>query len=338
MKASYLQLAANVVALNQNSNIFTEFDRAAPNGLIMAANDANFDGTHMSEPLTEYLVDYPDQDGLQALLDAAFPAVPVGRSFEYLVHDDKEAFQAAINNEDIREIGGKFAEIRTTGTRTDGRTDNKGLVMILDNDQGGEDPAVQQRAVENLRGRLLRTELYRGEALLEANDTVYASPNWKTAGSDPDGSLMGAIDASGDARGVNANIALFGGGAWVKRYLGLGVDANSGKFASRGLTPDQLAQLTGLDKVLVSNFRYQSSATAKTKVVADKVYCYYAKQGAMPNDPSNIKRFITNVPGGGAMRVYIEPMLKRTAICVEHYSRLVLTSSLGIKQLVVTFA
>ena len=338
MKSNIIRLAANCAALNANANMFRPFDPNSAPGMVMAANDANFDGSHMSEPLTEYIVDFPDDEGLDTLLEAAFPSVPVGRSFEYLSHDSVEAFQACLNNEDIREIGGTFPEIKLTGTRVDGRTDNKGLTIILDNDQGGEDPAVQQRAVVNLRNRLLRAELIRGEAILEANDTVYASPNWKTAGSDPDGSLMGAIDASGDARGINANIALFGGGAWVKRYLGLGVDANSGKFGSRSLTPEQLAALVGLDKVLVSNFRYQSAAATKTKAVADKVYCYYAKAGAMPSDPSNVKRFVTNVPGGGAFRVYVETVLKRTRVSVEHYSRIALTSALGIKQLVVTYS
>ena len=337
MKSNIIQLAGNCAALNTNTNMFREFNPTAPGGMVMAANDANFDGQFLSEPLSEYLVDFQDDEGLDTLLESAFPSVPVGRAFQYLTHDSVEAFQAALNNEDIREIGGEFAQVKLTGTRVDGRTDNKGLCMMLDNDQGGEDPAVQQRAVANLRNRLLRSELIRGEALLEANDTP-ASKNWKTAGSDPDGDLMSAIDLSGDARGINPNIALYGGGAWVKRYLGLGVDANSGKFASRSLTAAQVAQLMGLDNVLVSNYRYQSAAATKSKVIGDKVYTYYAKKGAMTNDPSNIKRFVTAVPGGGLMRVYIQPHLKRTMVAVEHYSRIALTSSLGIRQLVVSYS
>lgn len=337
MKHNMLLLAANVAALNDMSRLFPASVDTAGHGLIMAANDANFDAAHLSEPLTEMVIDYPDQDGLDVLLDAAAPPVPVGRAFQYTSHDTLEAFQLALNDEDKREIGGDFAEIRLTGTLVDGRTDNKGLTMILDNDQGGEDAAVQQAAVLNLRNRLYRSDLYRLQALLENNDTVHASPNWKAAGSDPDGDLVAAVDASGDARGINPNIALYGGGAWTKRFLGLGVDANSGKFASRSLTPAQVAELCGLDTVLKSNFRYQSSASAKTKIIADKVFTYYAKRGAMPSDPSNIKRFVTNVPGGGVMRVYITPLLKRTKVTVEHYSRLVCTSTLGIKQLVVTY-
>ncbi len=334
----FLALAGNVAGLNDHSKIFMPFNGDAPHGVIMAANDANFDQTHLSEPLTEYIVDTPDDEGLDVLLDAAFPSVPVGRSFSYRVHDTKESFQIALNDEDVREIGGDFAQVRRTGTQADGRTDNKGLIMILDNDQGGEDAAVQQRAVANLRNRLLRTELYRGEALLEANDSA-VTPNWgaSNAAADPDGDLVQQADLSGDARGIDANIALYGGSAWVTRFLSLGLGGNAARHQTRNLTPQQLAELAGLEKVIKSKFRYQSSATAKSKVIGAKVYLYYAKSGAMPDDPSNIKRFITSVPGGGMFRVYIEARLKRTVVAVEHYSRLVLTSAVGIRKIAPTY-
>jgi len=334
----FLALAGNAATLNDNTKIFGSYAPDAPSGVILAANDANFDAEHLSEPLTEYLVDYPDEEGLDVLLDQAFPAVPVGRSFSYRVHDDKEAFQLALNDEDIREIGGDFAMIRKTGTQADGRTDNKGLIMILDNDQGGEDPAVQQRAVANLRNRLLRTDLYRGEALLEANDTA-TTPNWgaSNTAADPDGDLMSSIDLSGDARGIDANTVLYGGSAWVTRFLSLGLGSNAARHQTRNLTPAQLAELLGVERLVKSKFRYQSSSTAKSKIVAGKVYAYYAKAGAMPDDPSNIKRFVTSVPGGGMLRVYINSVRKRTEVCVEHYSRLVLTSSLGIRKIAPTY-
>jgi hypothetical protein len=333
-----LAAAANVAGLNDHSKVFASFNNDAPHGVIMAANDANFDQAHLSEPLTEYIVDVPDAEGLDTLLEQAFPSVPVGRAFTYRTHDEKESFQLALNDEDIREIGGDFAQIRLTGTQVDGRTDNKGLVMILDNDQGGEDPAVQQRAVQNLRNRLLRSELYRGEALLEANDTA-VTPNWgaSNAAADPDGDLVNQIDAGGDARGIDCNTVLYGGSAWVTRFLSLGLGDNAARHQTRNLTPDQLRELVGADRLVKSKFRYQSSASAKSKIVAGKVFAYYAKPGAMPDDPSNIKRFTTAVPGGGMFRVYIEARLKRTLVCVEHYSRLVLTSSLGIRKIAPTY-
>jgi hypothetical protein len=137
--------------------------------------------------------------------------------------------------------------------------------------------------------------------LLEANDTAVASENWGPAATkpDPDGSFANIINLGGDARGIDSNVILCGGGAWVKRFMSMGLDTNSGRYGARSLSPDQLAAMLQLDKFLVSKFRYQSSATAKTKIVADKVYAYYAKPGASKDDPSNVKRFVTAVPGGG---------------------------------------
>lgn len=86
------------------------------NGGIYAANDANFDAEHLSEPLVDYIVGAEDDEGLVALLDAAAPVVPVGRAFTYRQHDTKESFQSDhLSDLDIREIGGDFAQIRRTG-------------------------------------------------------------------------------------------------------------------------------------------------------------------------------------------------------------------------------
>ncbi len=331
-------LAANEATLNDHSQIFTPYNPDAKHGIIMAANDANFDAAHLSEPLSEFIVDTPDDEGLDVLLEALFPSVPVGRSFSYRIHDTKESFQIALNDEDIREVGGDFPQVRRTGTQAEGRTDNKGLVMILDNDQGGEDAAVQQRAVVNLRNRLLRSDLYRGEALLEAND-VASTPNWGggNANADPDGDLMSAIDAGGDVRGIDSNTVLYGGTAWVRRFLSLGLGDNAARHQTRNLSTEQLKDLMGVDRLVKSKFRFQSSATAKGKIGGPKVYSFYSKPGAMPDDPSNIKRFVTSVPGGGLMRVYIHSIRKRTEVAVEHYSRLALTSALGINKIEPTF-
>lgn len=334
MKAQTIQLA------NDQTAFFPAFKSEGElrHGHIMAANDENFDAEHLSEPLTEYIVGYPDREGLQALLDAGAPMIPGGRSFTYREHDSKEQFQSdAAGDQDIREIGGDFAKVRRTGTQKDGRTDNKGLIMVLDNDQGGENPQVQQRAVANLRQRLLRSELVRLEALLEANDTE-ASKNWGPTATtaDPDAEIVEQVDLSGDARGIDANVVLFGGGARVKRILATRRSDKAGGFASASMTPEQLAGLYGVDNVLTSKFRFQSSATAKSKVIADKVYIYYARTGLMNDDPSNIKRFVT-MTDAGQFRVYIWQKLKTTLVAVEHYSRMIAASTLGIRKIAVTY-
>ena len=334
----FAMLAGNSALLNDPGQLFGQFTTDAQSGIILAANDANFDSAHLSEPLSEFVADTPDEEGLDVILDAMAPSVPVGRSFTYLVADTTAGFQAALNDEDKREIGGEFATIRPKGTQANGRTVNKGLTMILDNDQGGEDSSVQQRAVTNLRNRLLRTEIYRTEALLEAND-VALTPNWggTNTAADPDGDIAADLELGGDARGIDSNIVVYTGGAWLRRFLSLGLGSNAARHQTRNLTPQQLAELLGVEKVVKAKVRYQSSATAKTKVGDLKVYSYYAKAGAMPNDPSNIKRFVTAVPGGGLFRVYITPILKRTAVTVEHYSSIDLTSSLGIRKTAPTF-
>lgn len=335
----FAALAANVNSLNDNSHFYKPSSNDAPSGIVLAANDANFDATHLSEPLTEYIADTPDDDGLDIMLEQACPSVPVGRAFSYRKHDTAEAFQAAINDEDIREIGGEFPLVRPTGTQVEGRTHNKGFTVILDNDQGGEDMTVQQRWITNLRNRLLRTELYRVEALLEANDTAL-TPNWggSNAAADPDGNIMADLDLGGDARGINSNTVLYGGSAWVKRFLSLGLGSNAARHQTRNLTPDQLSALLMVDRLMVAKFRRQTGATTKGKIVGDKVFSYFTKAGATTNDASNIKRFVTPVPGGGTFRVYVEPVLKRTKISVEHYSLVELTSALGIRKTAPTFS
>ena len=144
MKNKFQMLAGNSALLNDPSQLFGAFTPDAQSGITLASNDANFDATYLSEPLTEFVADTPDEEGLDTILEAMAPSVPVGRSFTYLVADNTAQFQAMLNDEDRREIGGEFATIRPKGTQTNGRTANKGLTMILDNDQGGEDPAVQQ--------------------------------------------------------------------------------------------------------------------------------------------------------------------------------------------------
>lgn len=329
----------DVVAFNSQTVLFERLpnDGGQP-GVIYAANDANFDETHLSQPLTEYIVSVADPEDLGALLERLAPSVPVGRAFTYRTHTSLEEFQTDDTNDgDIREIGGDFAMVRRTGAQADGRTDNKGLTMVLDNDQGGEIPEVQQRAVANLRQRLFRSELKRLITLLDANDVAESSVNWGPANTsaDPDADILGMLENSGDARGIDSNIVLFGG-TWTRRVQSLRRPSSAGAFGTGNFTLDQLADYYGVDRVERLRTRHQSTSSAKAKILANDVYCYYARPGMTVNDPSNIKRFVTPTPGG-PVRVYVEQRLKKTLVTVEHYSRMVCTSSLGIRKLPTTY-
>ncbi len=308
------------------------------NGFICAANDANFDSAHLSQPLTDYIVGATEQADLQSILNSLAPDIPVGRSFTYRTHDSKEDFQDdSGDNGDIREIGGDFKQVRRTGAQVDGRTDNKGLTMVLDNDQGGSLAQVQQRAVLNLTQRLLRSELRRVITLLDANDTAESSVNWgvTNTAADPDANILEMLETSGDARGLDSNVLLLGG-AWVRRVLALRRSDKAGAFATGAMTPEQLADYFNVERVVVMKARYQSSATAKAKILTNDVYAYFAQAGMMNDDPSNVKRFVTPTDAGG-LKVYVEQRLKKTLVSVEHYSRIVCASSLGIRKLPTTY-
>lgn len=311
-------------------------------GTVFAANDANFDAQYLSEPLQEYIVGAPEDDGIEAILNAIAPAIPVGRSFTYRIHDTREQFQDDANtNEDIREIGGGFAEIRRTGTQTNGRTANKGLTMVLDNDQGGEDTNVQRRAVLNLRTRLFRSDLRRALTAIDANASLGSltnSVNWGPSATkpDPDSDILTDVDAGGDVRGLDGNIVIEGGSARIQRIKSLRSSVNPAISINANLSGADRAQFYGVDSVVTVKNRRQVSASAKAKILGSVVYTLYTGANLMPDDPSNIKRFVSSTPQG-IVRVYVQPMLKRTLITVEHYSLLAITSTLGITKRTVTF-
>ena len=101
------------------------------------------------------------------------------------------------------------------------------------------------------------------------------------------------------------------------------------------MTPEQLAQLFRVDRVLISRERYQSSSSAKSKIVGSYVLMYAAPKGITRDDPSNVKQFITPT-GEGGVRVYRQEHAKYVDISVEHYSNIVITSTLGIRMFTVS--
>ena len=81
---------------------------------------------------------------------------------------------------------------------------------------------------------------------------------------------------------------------------------------------------------------YQSTASAKARILGSVAFAYSAPQQITKNDPSNLKRFVSMTPSG-KFRVYIVPDVKRTIITVEHYSSLVATRTVGISSITPTF-
>jgi hypothetical protein len=145
--------------------------------------------------------------------------------------------------------------------------------------------------------------------------------------------LIAAVDASG----VRPNRMVFGDVAWNKRLVSHRAQATAGGFASSALTPEQLASFFGVDGVRVSRERYQSSATAKSKLVPDVVLLFYGRNNVTGEDATHAKRFWSPVEGGGRFRVYEQVVsAKMVDITVEHYSNTLITASVGLRKLTIS--
>jgi hypothetical protein len=301
-------------------------------GTICAANESRFEAAHMSEPLTAFTVGWRDPEDLRALLNFIAPSVRVGRRFEFRKADNAEAFLS--ETDDVRAIGSAFKRVEYSGETVNAKTFNKGLTIRVDHDEEvGDD--WQERYVQLLVQRLLRNEVRRAVAALDTQDVSESKPwTWtSSAYPNPDGDVRSALAAAAALSGVRPNRVIYGEGAWDLRSNAYYMQDTAGAFNSAGLTPDELAKRLFVDGVRVVNARY-TSGTARESVLGSNVYAYYAQDGAMKDEPSNIKRFVTPA-GGSDFRVYVQQNSKFTDISVEHYSSIVVTSTLGIRRIAV---
>lgn len=302
-----------------------------PHGEIHAANASRFAAAHLSQPLTRYSVGHLQQNSLLALLRSLVPEVPVARRFEFKKAENAEQFLAE-TEEDIRAIGASFKRVEYTGTTVQSKTFNKGLTVRIDHDEEDiEMPGWQERYVALLTDRLLRGEILRAISILDGSDTNKAR-TWNPAASpllNPFAHLRDSIQLGLKASGVKPNTVAFGGTAWMN-LLDL-VEAHDGAIGSANLTPEGVARRLGVQRVIIVEDVYQSAAAAKSFMLDQAVYTYFASQMATRDDPSNIKRFVTSA-GANPVRVYIREEDKWTDITVEHYSNIVATYTGGIRK------
>lgn len=302
-------------------------------GELYLANESRFNETYYSEPLTTYIVGWKDPNDIKGTLDFIAPEVTVGRRFEYKAHKNAEEFLS--ETDDLRAIGSDFKRVEYKGEDVTQKTINKGLTIRLDLDQYPNIDQAQQIAVERLTRRLYRNDLRRAVAVALAAAGNGTGVTWNTtAGKDPDQDVLTALIAATDASGIRPNRLLFGEIAWNKRGLSHRAQNTAGGFASAMLAPDQLAGVLGVERIKISRERYQSSATAKTKVVSDVVLGFYSEDGVGIDDPSCLKRFVSAVEGGGLLRVYVQQIsAKLIDVTVEHYSNIIATADIGYSRL-----
>jgi hypothetical protein len=162
--------------------------------------------------------------------------------------------------------------------------------------------------------------------------------HWKTDGTqeNPDNDMRTAILAAGDDAGIVPNRAVYGLGAWAQRQACYEAQNNyGGAYIPAGYTVQQLAAKLLLDAIMVFTPRYQSSVSAKSRILNLEAIAFFAQPGVTQEDPSNLKRFISPTEGGTPFRIYIKEHAKFTEIMVEHYCYTVLCDSQGIQALTI---
>jgi hypothetical protein len=285
--------------------------------------------------LTTYATGWRDPNNIEALLDFVASPVQVGRRFEYKKADNAEAF--LLDQDDIRAIGGDFKRVEFKGSSVSDKTSNKGLTVRVDLDVAGEMPNWRELYTARLLQRLLRNE-FRRTMDLALGAATNTGKTWDTtAGKDPDQDILAELMAGVDSMGLRANRVLFGDVAWHKRMLAHRAQATAGGYASAGLTTEELAGFLGVEAVRISRDRYQSTASTKTKIVPDIVLMFYGLEGATNEDATHAKRFWSAVEGGGKYRVYEQQVnAKMVDLTVEHYSNVLITSSVGLRKLTIS--
>jgi hypothetical protein len=304
-------------------------------GQVLFANDSRFLETYFSEPLTNYATGWRDPNNIEATLQFIAPAVPVGRRFEWKKAVNAEEFLSE-TIDDQRAIGSDFKRVEYTGQDVSDKTINKGLTYIADLDNVGG-PNWQNEKVGKLLRRLYRNEFRRGIVGLSGAATNTALTWDTTAGKNPDQDLKNDLLTATSASGIRPNRILYGDTAFNKRSLSYEGQTGATAFAQvAALNLDQLAARLMVDKIMISRERYQSGASAKSEIVSNLVFAFYAEDGVDTEDPSNIKRFVSAFSaeeGGGLVRIYVQQISsKLVAITVEHYSKIVVTFSTGIRQ------
>lgn len=303
---------------------------------VALANASRFIEANFSQPLTTYAVGWRDPSNIDAELEFFAPRVPVTRRFEYAEAVNAEEFLSE-TADDLRAIGADFKRVEYAGTKTNAKTDNRGLTMRVDLDQVADKTGWQEMYTGKLLRRLRRGALRRAITLLSAAATNTAKTWDTTAGKDPDQDVMSELVTAQTASGIRPTRVGYGDTAWSKRILAHRAQTTSGGFASAGLSEAELASFLGVEQVLKSTARYQSGAAAKTEIVSNLVLMFNAMGGATTEDSSNIKRFVSPTESGGDVRVYVQQVsAKLVDITVEHYDLIKITSTLGIRKFTVS--
>lgn len=299
-------------------------------GIIAAANSSRFEAENFNQEAQDYAVGYFEENDLLEIIRGIAPSVPVSRRFSFRKGVNSEFFLS--EDDDIRAIGADFKRVEYSGTEQESKLQNKGLAIVIDHDEEGNNERTRNMKIRMLITRLLRNDLRRLVALLEA---IKANTNrvWNPAADpllNPFQHLRADVQSSQDAMGIYPTRQVWGRTAW--NMLQDLVEAHDGAIGKMDVTPENVAAKLGLDDIIIVDPVYTTPGGAgKNKILGNGVFTYYSQQDADIADPSCLKRFVDSELGD-SVRVYIEEKAKFTVISVEHYNRQLAPNPIGIRK------
>lgn len=306
-------------------------------GQITVANSAQNYAGSLNRDVQGYLAGLPSSDESD-MLEALFPSMQTNDFFQFAKADD-EAYLTEADDSDIRAVGAAFKRVQYKGTIVTDATQQKGLTMRVDHktlpkENGKVVDGWENRYADALRKRLIRAEIARGLALIDAAAT---NANVTFDGTtNPDGLLRTMTQLTRVACGSLQDVILvMGNAAWQLRQDAYEAAARANHAMSNhaAYTQEELARYLGVKKVILQDsIKQAKKGAAKTDMLGLVNYSYTVTDSPLVEDPSNVKRAWSPVEGGGMWGVAIQPSAVFTDITVWHESKLFIPQTAGIRK------
>lgn len=312
-------------------------------GQITVANSTQNYAGSLAQDITGYLAGLPSNDE-SAMLEMLFPGVQTNDFFQFAKGDD-EGYLTEADGSDIRNAGASFKRVQYKGTTVTDSTQQKGLTMRVDHKtlpkvNGTVVPGWENRYAANLRNRLIRADIVRGIALVDAAATNTAVTF--SASTNPDGLLRAQMQRTRVAAGSLAWAQMvIGNASWQGRIdaYEAATRANTGSVNHSDYTPEDLARYLLAKRVIIQDgIKQTSKGATKTDVLGLANYSYSVTDSPILDDPSNVKRAWSPVKGGGEWAVAIQEYDVFTDITVWHESKIFIPYTAGIEKTTVTLA
>jgi hypothetical protein len=311
---------------------------ALSHGQVCLANDSLFSQATVQTEVTSYAIGYadPNRNKLMQLLNFLAPKRPGPRNAIITQYDETEPFETVDYKKVKREILGDFPTVKQrTSTKVTRKVVNRGLTIVLDNDQLKDKPGWEQMHTAYLLDLLTRASILEVLALYAATAAT-ANVIWDEV-ANPDLDIQSTnISVLAPATGIKANRALYGEPATLLRRLAYARQNNAGAYAGFAQMSDaEIASAIGVDRMMTNAERY-NNAGSKDTFLGSKVLLYNANDAETPEDSSNIVRHTSATDGGGEYAVYSDRKLKKTLLTVENYELFAAQHTSGLALLTVT--